>query len=196
MSDTKEHYRCSECLVSAKNCPKVHRDELEQAKSLLAAEIRDQDTELSDVYKELDSTNGQLKDLTQQLKDACDELDKAKADAQLAWSVSNAHREAALERDRLKEESAALKIRIEQHRGVLGYPVQGDIPDDPSIRCGLCDAKNKRINFLKAENEKLREALEKIASISGAPSGSANHDVLAIDYIASADLNTQGESRD
>ncbi|WP_069202661.1 hypothetical protein [Paenibacillus sp. D9] len=69
----------------------------------------------------------------------------------------------------LLAEVQRLNIVVEQHRGALGYPVAGDIPDDPSIINGLADAleaqgyqmagdiivKESEIDHLTAEIERL-----------------------------------------
>lgn len=52
------------------------------------------------------------------------------------------------ENEKLKEEIRGLEIQLHQARGALGYPVPGDIPEG-DFKCGLCEAKAKRI--LEAE---------------------------------------------
>jgi hypothetical protein len=62
----------------------------------------------------------------------------------------------------LEAENAALLIKIEQHRGALGYPVRGDILEDPTIRCEMCDAKGRYNAALK---DKLRIAINTLSSM-------------------------------
>jgi hypothetical protein len=45
----------------------------------------------------------------------------------------------------------ALSVRIEQHRGALGYSVPGDIPEDPSIKNGIAEALHQQLTALSAE---------------------------------------------
>jgi hypothetical protein len=53
---------------------------------------------------------------------------------------------------------AALWVRIEQHRGALGYSVSGDIAEDPEIHNGIAEALHQQIAALE-----LRVALERAA---------------------------------
>jgi hypothetical protein len=72
--------------------------------------------------------------------------------AEMSWyQLVNANRELEEENAALKQEIEQLKIVIQQHRGALGYPVAGDIPDDPNIICGLCDAREARIHELETQ---------------------------------------------
>lgn len=59
--------------------------------------------------------------------------------------------EARRERDDLRTQLAEAHIRIEQHRGALGYPVAVDIPQDMSLQCGMCTAKASECKEWKDE---------------------------------------------
>jgi len=59
------------------------------------------------------------------------------------------------EANQLREEIERLNIVVQQHRGALGYPVPGDIMDDPNIMNGLADAREREIELLRADNRKL-----------------------------------------
>lgn len=61
--------------------------------------------------------------------------------------------------EKAEAEIERLKIVIEQHRGALGYPVRGDIPNDPEIMCGLCDAKYKELMYLSSHLGELEAKL-------------------------------------
>jgi hypothetical protein len=49
----------------------------------------------------------------------------------------------------------ALSVRIEQHRGALGYSVPGHIADDPTIRNGIAEALHQQLAALSASHEAL-----------------------------------------
>lgn len=53
----------------------------------------------------------------------------------------------------LRRRVAELELKLEQHRGALGYAVPGDTPMDPDIKCGICEANRPalaRISRLEA----------------------------------------------
>lgn len=59
------------------------------------------------------------------------------------------------------DEIYALKTKLHQAEGALGYPVPGDIPEG-TYKCGLCDAKNREIMRYKVEIGTLKYAFENL----------------------------------
>lgn len=59
-----------------------------------------------------------------------------------------------------------LILLIEQLRGALGYPVKGDIPENPEIVNGIAQALNQRLKFLLQQNQTYKAAFEDISSWS------------------------------
>jgi hypothetical protein len=71
------------------------------------------------------------------------------------------------QRDIVREILDALneaRISIEQHRGALGYPVPGNIPQDFTIKNGLADALHAQLTQAQADAAALREALQSLAA--------------------------------
>jgi hypothetical protein len=83
------------------------------------------------------------------------ELERVRADCdewrQEAHGYAKWRDEITLGIERLARENTELKVRIEQHRGALGYSVPGHIPQDTAIVCGLCDAKAKELERVQGK---------------------------------------------
>ena len=74
-------------------------------------------------------------------------------------SILKANEKGKIKIKKIEEEKKYLEIQLHQARGALGFPVPGDIPEG-DIKCGLCQAKEKRIIEAEASRYSLYQVIK------------------------------------